>query len=255
MPEGTASDDEFVELARLKPIFDCMSILTTGWMPDWWFGILSTRTVIRRSGRLGLAGEEVGDRVDLDELALCRSLAAKAEKTGAVPISSEGECDFHRFFAAAVVGEAVPEKIDEALIRARFGGTILPIATVRVQPLDEASPWWAEMTRYIGDRGALDVARPLSERGLSADDDLKAEGEEANTRAVRSYLRQLSLIRLLTGPEFRDAAFVAIGEPDAPPPKRWPAGLEQWPSQFPRLFVGLTHGGSLAGVVTYVVHT
>lgn len=272
MPESTVVDGDPVEIARLKPIFDCMAILTTGEMADWWFGILSTRTVVHRSGRLGLAGEGTERLVDPAELALCRSLAAKAEGIGAVGMDSESECDFFRFFAAAAVGEKVPAKIDEKLIRARFGGTILPIAPVRVQPLDEASPWWSNMMRHVRNSHdfeaqrlglkvdvwtgrALEVARSLSERGLTPEDDLKAEGKEADSGAVRSFLRQLTLIRLLRGPEFRDAAYVEIGDTKSPPPKKWPAGLQRWPSQFPRLFLGLTHGGGLAGVITYVVLT
>ncbi len=273
MPKGTAAESEPVELARLRPIFDCMGILRVGdSMPEWWFGILSTRTVVHGSGRIGRAGEKARHRVDPDELALCRALSAKAEAIGAGPMSSEGECDFHRFFICAAVGEAVPERIDEALIRERFGGTILPVATVRVQPLDEASPWWSDMMQGIRSGGqfeaqrlglevnawteqSLKVARSLAERGLTGRDDLEGEGDEADSSAVRSILRQLALNRLLTGAEFRDAAYVEIGDPDGPPAKRWPPGLEGWPTQFPRLFVGLTRGGSLAGVITYVVHT
>ena len=68
----------------------------------------------------------------------------------------------------------------------------------------------------------------------------------------------LNLERLFKGPDFRDAAFVEIGEEYARfdvDRSLWPPGLESWPSCFPRLIVGLTTGGSLAGVIGYVVST
>ena len=37
----------------------------------------------------------------------------------------------------------MPIRIDGDWIRSRFGGTIFPPATVAIEPLDEASPWFA----------------------------------------------------------------------------------------------------------------
>ena len=178
-------------------------------------------------------------------------------------MSSESECDFHRFFAAAAVGEAVPKRINDTLIRERFGGTILPIAPVRVQPLDEASPWWSHMTQYIRNLGsfeaerrglkidawmerALEVARSLFERGLTTEDDLKAEGEEANSNTVRKFLTATLPDPAAHGARVPRRGLCRDRRSQTPPPKKWPAGLQQWPSQFPRLFVGLTQAASPA---------
>ncbi len=254
-----------VELSRVAPLIDCMGVLGAG--DDWWNGVLSTQTVVYGSGRMGLAGQDSGHLVDPEELALCRSLAREALRIGGGPMSSEGDFRYYQLAIPIAVGEPVPERIDEALIRARFGGAILPIATVDVQPLNESAPWWSEMKELIQNvnldsqsvkgrsakarlANALKLARSLAERNQ------RPSGDEPDSRAVRAIFRQLFLNRQLNGPEFRDSAYVAIGDPYEPPPEdRWPPGLEMWPSSFPRLFVGLTQGGSLAGVFSYVVNT
>ena len=61
-------------------------------------------------------------------------------------------------------------------------------------------------------------------------------------------------------PEFVDTAYVAIGDYDHLIRLEWiegqlPAGAEGHFSVYPRLFLGLTRGRSLAGLVTSVVLT
>ncbi len=61
-------------------------------------------------------------------------------------------CDpFRAFYIAANADDPVPEAIDEALIRSRFGGTIFPSATITVEPLAEAGRWWEEVEADAGD--------------------------------------------------------------------------------------------------------
>lgn len=267
MAKKKAIDPQAIELARLAPLFECMGpVGAAGRGEGWSMGILSVRTVVYGSGRIARSGEMAPHEVDPDELERCRSLAARAGANGAGPMESEGECAYHVFFVAAAVGEPVPDRIDEALIRDRFGGAILPVAPIKVQPLDEKSPWWSEMMalvrntemgresvkgRSLGDRlkDAVVLARSLDDRGE------RPTGDEADPNAVQAIFRQLRLNRLLKGPEFRDAAYVEICDSDPAPEKKWPSSLRMWPVVFLRLFVGLTQTGSLAGVIRSVVRT
>ena len=174
MPKRPISGGEPVELARVAPLLDCMGVLRPGLDDDWWSGILSTRTVVYGSGRIGLAGKKANHRFDADELANCRSLAKRAGKIGGGPMPSDSEFDYTEFSLPIAEGEPVPERIDEALIRERFGGAILPVAKVDVQPLDESGGWWSDMVTLIrnvdasndANRRKLDV-KPWMEQALS----------------------------------------------------------------------------------------
>src|SRR5438046_479855 len=105
---------------------------------EWSANVLSRRTVVYGSGAIARRGDPVRHHVDPDELALCRRLAAEASglldgiDTG---LGSESALHFRGFFMAANADEPVPPRIDPALIRARFGGTIFPLATITVEPL------------------------------------------------------------------------------------------------------------------------
>ncbi len=68
-------------------------------MPDWWFGMFSTRTVVYGSGRIALEG-----MVDPAELKFCRSFAEKAGGDRAT---------WHRFFVVADVDAPAPERNEE----------------------------------------------------------------------------------------------------------------------------------------------
>jgi hypothetical protein len=197
------------------------------------------------------------------------------------------------FFIVSNVDEPVPKRIDAALVRERFGGTILPIASIFIEPITEESPWLEDSMRSIY-QGCQHLAqlvvkveqdvwweRPMSvARALDAQN-LKMDGESKQNRkevarivqalvpgdddiseteksTAREILAQLRLIRFFRGPEFRDAAYVRIGDPyDAARDRkvRWPPGLGAWPSCVPCLLIGLTHGGSLTGLVGHIVST
>src|SRR5262249_47133033 len=107
--------------------------------------ILSRHTVIYGSGAIARGGQPVRHNVDPAELQLCKRLAAEARtqmRGVAVGMGSEGCDEFQEFFAAANADDPIPQRIDEELIRERFGGTIFPLATVTVEPLKEAGRWW-----------------------------------------------------------------------------------------------------------------
>lgn len=196
---------------------------------EWPHNILSTKLVIYGSGRMARADEPIEHLVDPDELDLIRRLAHDAGKvmTGVkVGMGSELSHPFHEFHSAANIDEKVPEKIDASLIRARFGGTIFPLATITVEPFAESGVWWAEV---------LD----------------QCAGQSRDLLPWRNLIQWFN-----TQPEFVDKAFVRIGEfrslnniedDDLPPGTTAPGCV------LPRLALGRTKAGSLAGLCGYVV--
>jgi hypothetical protein len=179
-------------------------------------------------------------------------------------------------------------------LRAKFD-TILPIAPIVVEPIAEEGPWWDKqmmLARYRSDNWADRVreidrdvwwercwsaTRALHERGLSlregsktdwTEEDrilrvLKDPGETGNVNwsdvtIVQYFLSLLQVVRFFRVADFRDAASVEIGDhyhPVRVPKASWPPGLRSWPSCMPRLLVGLTAGGCLAGLIGSVVET
>ena len=218
---------------------------------EWPNNMLSRDAVIYGSGAIARRGQPVRHNVDPSELALCQRLAgeARAQMRGvAVGMGSEGYDEFQEFFAAANVDDPVPQRLDEGLIRARFGGTIFPLATITVEPLTEGGRWW----RWVEDDG---IARAEGSATGPADQD-----EEHRARFLEGYLRPW---RALTAwfnkqPELKDSAFVMIGDYDALHAlgrSEFPRGTVVVPCALPRLALGLTKKGSLAGLFGFVVQT
>jgi hypothetical protein len=199
---------------------------------EWPNNILSRRTVVYGSGAIARRGDPVRHAVDPDELALCRRLAAEAAAVMAgveVGMGSESGDTFHEFFIAGNAVEPAPGRIDEQLVRSRFGGTIFPLATITVEPLAEAGVWWSE---------------------VESDG---AESEEVYFKPWRAMIRWFR-----ERPEFVDCAFVRIGDSRALwaiPREEWPEGTECTGSSLPRMAVGLTRGGSLVGLFGHSVQT
>jgi hypothetical protein len=193
--------------------------------PDWPGNMLSKRIVVYGDGTIARQGEPVRFAVDSDELALCRRLSDEAEAiVKDLPIAGgSGGYEFRPFYSTASEGAPVPARIDAELIQARFGGTIFPQAEVTVEPMAETGDWWARFERVYEGEPDLERWREL----------------------VRWFQTQQ---------EFVDAAFVRIGDnledatgmPEAP-------DVEAFGVNMPRLAVGLTRKGSLAGLAGCVV--
>jgi hypothetical protein len=245
--------------------------LTAG---TWEHGFLASDTVVYASGRIARRGDTVRHTVDPDELARCRTLA-KATSSISPPYfpSSEGDFRWNLFYVASNSDEPIPERIDEALVRERFGGTINPDAPIEIQPIGEEGAWWTSVTRLLESRARnpADVwmersfagALALEEHGLDqysvdkaqqkvGDPILKKllgipDGQPLTWSEVGTVLeisRLFRLIRFLRGPEFRDAAYVMIG-----------MEMDHEPACKPVLVLGLTQGGSLTGLMGYTVLT
>jgi hypothetical protein len=169
--------------------------------------------------------------VDPDELALCQTLArqAAAIMDGVeVGMGSESSARFSEFFVTAGVDRPRPERIDEDLVRTAFGGTIFPPATITVEPLKEAGIWWSDVLR---------------------DGEGQPDAYFAPWRTLMAWFAHQALV---------DSAFVRIGDYGALlalDRASYPEGTDSPGCVFPRLAVGLTRGGSLAGIFGYVVQT
>jgi hypothetical protein len=222
---------------------------------EWPNNILSRRTVVYGSGAMARKGDPVRHEVDPDELALCKALAKAAHKLMKdidAGLESEADLEFREFFIAAN-GRARPRHITDALIRWKFGGTIFPPATITVEPLTEQAAWWSDVVR-----SASNIAEEEDE-DLSDDEEEPAEGARPSEKFLGTWRALVRWFR--ERPEFKDSAFVKIGDYDAlrqlmrDKPAGLPEGTVSFPSSLPRLFLGLTRRGSLAGLFTYAVLT
>ena len=214
------------KLAVLKP---CMENYGVGSDNDEWsHNIISNQTVIYQNGAIIRRNSIVHHSVDSAELALCKTLATEAESIMAgveVGMGSESSDTFHQFFIVANTNEAIPDKIDETLIRAKFGDTIFPFATITVEPLSESGTWWSEV-EYDGSESTLEYFKPWREM-------------------IAWFNNQ---------PEFIDTAFVRIGDSN----ELFKLSLERniFPGcVLPRLIFGLTRNGSLVGLFGISVQT
>ena len=220
--------------ARLAPLRECMDNYGIGDPnAEWPNNIISRKAVVYGSGVIAREGTPVRHNVAPQEFALCKRLASEvsALMSGVmVGMYSEADDPFHEFFIVANTDDPPIAKIDEALIRSKFGDTIFPMATMTVEPLEEAGVWWSELLYNASDL-------------------------ETYLRPWRQMMRWFH-----TQAAFKDYAFVRIGEyellneldfsrSDAPP------GTELAASVLPRLAIGLTRGGSIVGLFGYSVQT
>ena len=151
-------------------------------------------------------------------------------------MGSEGHDEFQEFFVAANFDDLVPQRIDDGLVRARFGGTIFPSATVTVEPLQEGGQWW----RWVMADGVSS-----HEAAYSGSED---RFEEDRAAYLEDYLGPWrALVPWFHGqPELKDAAFVMIGDYDALHAldrSEFPPGTVLVPCALPRLALGLTAAG------------
>jgi hypothetical protein len=223
---------------RLKPLRECMESYGSD-SPDaeWPNNILSRKAVAYGSGVIAREGAPVRHNVASEELALCKRLSGEACALMAgvrVGMGSQADDGFYEFFIAANADDPAPAKIDEPLIWSKFGGTIFPLATIEVEPLEEAGVWWSEVLYDVSE------ASP-SER-------------ETHLRIWRGLIQWF---RERT--ELKAAAFVRIGEYEAlnslNVKTNSPPGTELAGSVLPRLVLGLTKGGSLVGLFGHSVQT
>ena len=228
-----------VDEDKMQVLAQCMDAYGVGG-PDaeWPNNMISRHAVVYGNGAIARRGEPVIFATDPDELALCERLSAEAKAIvgeAEVGLGSESGDPFHPFFIAADEAIARPVKIDEALIRSRFGSTIFPPATIEAEPLREGAEWWKQVLDDV--------------------DQMEQEGED-NTDGLLPWLTLFKWFR--AQPEFVDTALVLIGEYghlSALGQDEMPPGTEMAGSVLPRLALGLTRGGSLCGLFGWSVQT
>jgi hypothetical protein len=194
---------------------------------EWPWNLISKNAVAYSCGMIARRGESTQHSHDPAELARCRDLATAAAAIMAGTYSgmgSESDAWWEAFFVTANAGIEPPRRLTEDVIRATFGGTIYPLAAIRIEPIEEQSEWWSRVVRDCGPENS-----PGGVRGMAP-----------WRRLVGWFRGQLA---------FRDAAFVMVG--DFPMDENHSNGG----NLFLRLAVGLTEVGSLAGVCTHVLHT
>jgi hypothetical protein len=216
-------------LTTLAPCMDCYDVGEAD--AEWPNNILSTLTVVHSTGQIARRGEPARP-VAQDELALCRTLSREAAaimKKVPVGMGSEAGDGFRPFFVTAAAEAPRPRRIDGKVIRRAFGGTIFPPATISVEPLQERGVWWSEVLQ---------------------DGEGQKESYFAPWRAlIACFGRQEAFVH---------SAFVRIGDSMALtelPEDQYPEGTDMPGCVLPRLALGLTQGGSLAGLFGYVVQT
>ena len=222
-----------LDSARLSIISECMENYDVGdGDAEWPNNIISREAVVYSDGTIARRTDRVSHMIDGMELALCERLSKQAAQFMAgieVGMGSEsGDC-FRDFFIAAAAGAPKPTGINEDLIRKGFGGTLFPLATITVEPFAEDTVWWSEVL-CDGEESGPDYFVPW--------------------REMSAWFKQQ--------PAFVGTAFVRIGDQEELfhlPEASLPEGTATTGCVLPRLALGLTHNGSLAGLFGHVVHT
>jgi hypothetical protein len=223
-------------MAALAPCIDHHGIGDPA-LYEWPSNVLSANTVAYASGVIARRGTAVDHRVDPEELVRCKALAAEIHAfVDDIDVGMKSEADdrWVPFFQVANEGADVPRALDEATVRARFGGTIMPIDRIVIEPLEEAGGWWEDLQ----------------------------SGEDPE---VEDRWRQL-IAFVAKHPLLHGGCFVQIGFYDYAPsglaetePLDFegdaPAGYEMRGSCLPRLALAITECGSLVGVFGHVVWT
>ena len=224
---------------RQKVIAACIENYGVGsedmYRVEWPNNVISRQAIVYGSGVIAKRGALLPHSVSPAELALCRRLAAECCKTlegVEVGMGSESSDYFQPFYITAIEGHPAPEAIDADLVRARFGGTLLPGIGMSVEKLqaEGSGLWWQEVLRDVGGDVSGDT-----------------EAESEVPPGWRSMLRWFS-----ENEEVSEAVFVRVTD-EVSGPK--PAGTQMVGSVLPRMAVGLTHAGSLVGVFGHVVNT
>lgn len=222
---------------RFRVIRECTESYDVGSLDaEWPNNVISNRAVVYRSGKIARRGDRVVHAVDPDELKRCQRIAVDAEvlmERTPVGMGSESGDGFQAFYIAANVGDPIPEVIDSTLIRDKFGGTLFPLVSVTVEPLAESTAWFSNVVEDL-------------------------DGYEDTLREERLEPWRMMIQRFRESPELVTSSFVTIGNPqdfEGVRANEYPAGTVIPGSVFPRLVLGLTRAGSLAGLFGYCVKT
>jgi hypothetical protein len=202
---------------------------------EWPHNCISRKTVVYDCGVIARNGNPKTHCHDPEELALVRSLADSAAKLmdgTEVEMGSDSIDYFVPFYICANIGDDVPDIFDPESIRSLFGGTIYPPARITIEPLQESGDWWQQLRDdYVDNEEYQD------------DDVAVAYGHKLLDRwqaMVRWFNNEHS---------FKTTCCVRIGE------NPLDDEIKNLGCVFPRLALGVTINGSVAGICSHVVHT
>ncbi|MCA9579037.1 MAG: hypothetical protein R3B40_02000 [Polyangiales bacterium] len=192
---------------------------------DWGGTLFSTRTVLRPSGALGVP-EDDAPPPDQADLALVMALAQEAatRMTGLEVFASQATTGWEPFWIARTDGHDLRSLSAPQVIRA-CGGSLWPEAQVLSEPMEAGLGFLHEW---------LGRLRGRSSKWVSAL--RRCEG----TAAVTGYARVVRWF--VAEPRFVETAVVNFATGDHP-----------CANAIPRLFLGRTEGGSVAGAVGVAV--
>ncbi len=197
---------------------------------EWPNNILSRRTIVYGSGAIARRGDTIHHAVEPEELAICRRLSSEAAELMRgveIGMGSASSDEFRPFYIAANFDEPIPHGITPEMIREKFRGTIFPLATITVEPLAERGRWWAAV---------------------------ESDGSECGAEYFRPWREMIHWFAQRS--EFIDRVFVRIGDQELLgdlPREQLPVGTELTGCVLPRLALGLTKRGSLAGLFGFTV--
>jgi hypothetical protein len=213
----------------------------------WPNNIIATDTIVQASGVMSRAGQEVSHVVDEVDLEACKKLAQEVVRLMRDDDhlrDPEFTCAVQAFFSPGDKSKAPARSVSEELIRERFGGTIFPGATVKIEPVRLDAPWWLEKKAEL-------VWETLPGPGDGTFSNWKEELEDwhCRERAVQwQFLIEWFMRRKEFYNVFVDTAYVEIGDfRKLPHLAAMQKTFEIRPSALPRLVVGLTAAGGLAG--------
>lgn len=189
---------------------------------EWGMGNVSRRAVRYSCGCLTRKGHPLAHAHDPAEVALCQRIATEAADRLKDFTAGEGE-QIWPFFAATTTDSA-PAKLDEALVRAAFGGTIAPGLNFEVSPLRRRGGHWDQLD---GVQLNLDL--------VPAEIDTPPDIAKYMRTAWDVFAEWFTSV-----PGLRAHSRVGIGSSDADP-----GPLK------PRMVLALTAAGSVVGVVSY----
>src|SRR5262249_39662352 len=135
-----------------------------------------------------------------------------------VGMGSESSDIFEPFFVVARKGLTVRPDLSEQVLREAFGGVIWSRTRIWVEPLEERGEWWSSVLADCG------------------------QTTEEREPCLRPWQSMIAWFH--SQKEFASVWFVMIGNDPS-----------DGGAHFPRLAIGVTNGGSLAGIASRVTHT
>ncbi|MEO1350744.1 MAG: hypothetical protein AAFW84_18365 [Cyanobacteria bacterium J06635_15] len=211
---------------------------------EWTNNCLSTRTVAYTCGRLCRDGDTVVHNHDPAEIDRCQQIALEAAGLmDGIEVGMGTEASdvfFYPFFVTANLDQPIATDLTESVIRSAFGGTIYPPAKILISPLVEKGRWWELLDEdYEGYPEALVTGDTETLEEFNPDEQAEFNEGVQVWQSLINWFNQHD--------DLRSVSLVEIGDGML---SNYNLGCV-----FPRLIVGLTKAGSLAGLAGYVVYT